>query len=363
MKIGTKSWNPALILKNYGILFFLVLMIVVFALLMPNTFATAGNFRQILADQAIPGILALAVILPLAAGQFDLSVGANLGICTITGIVMAGSGVPTALVILVTLGLGLLIGAVNAFMTVVIGVNSFIATLAMSTILAGLNLYLTKSSLITHAAADFSALTNTRLPGGLQVVIFYFVAIAFVLWFVLERTPFGRYLRATGLSPEAAELSGVRTKRYSAASLMIAGLLSGTAGTLLASRSSSATPDLGPEFLLPAYAAAFLGATAIRTGYFNVWGTVIGVYLLAVGANGLIILGAPTWVSHIFNGVALLIAVSAATLVQRRKKVAKMAKGSNGPSAGDAPAVQTGGSDSPDDAALKQEATPSQPAR
>lgn len=363
MKNETKSWNPALILKNYGILFFLVLMIIVFSLLMPNTFASVGNFRQILADQAIPGILALAVILPLAAGQFDLSVGANLGICTITGIVMAGAGVPTALVILLTLGLGLLIGAINAFMAVVIGVNSFIATLAMSTILAGLNLYLTGSSLITHAAADFSALTNTRLPGGLQVVIFYFIIIAFVLWFVLERTPFGRYLRATGLSPEAAELSGVRTKRYSAASLMVAGLLSGTAGTLLASRSSSATPDLGPEYLLPAYAAAFLGATAIRTGYFNVWGTVIGVYLLAVGANGLIILGAPTWVSHIFNGVALLIAVSAATLVQRRKKVAKVAKSSEGPADGDSTNVRTDGNDSPDNTNINHEAASSRSGR
>lgn len=362
MKTGTKSWNPALILKNYGILFFLVLMILVFSLLMPSTFASVGNFRQILADQAIPGILALAVILPLAAGQFDLSVGANLGVCTITGIVLAGVGVPTAFVILATLGLGLLIGTVNAFMSVVIGVNSFIATLAMSTILAGINLYLTGSSLITHAAADFSALTNTRLPGGLQVVIFYFVAIAFVLWFVLERTPFGRYLRATGLSPEAAELSGVRIKRYSAASLMIAGLLSGTAGTLLASRSSSATPDLGPEFLLPAYAAAFLGATAIRTGYFNVWGTVIGVYLLAVGANGLIILGAPTWVSHIFNGVALLIAVSAATLVQRRKKVAKAVKSPDGPAARESTVVQTYGGDSPDDEAVTTSVTSSQSA-
>lgn len=346
MKTGTKSWNPALLLKNYGILVFLILMIVVFAILMPNTFATTANFRQILADQAVPGILALAVVLPLAAGQFDLSVGANLGACTITGIVLAGAGLPTAVVILLTLSLGLLIGAINAFMSVVVGVNSFIATLAMSTLLMGVNLYVTGSSLITHSSAQFSALTNTRLPGGMQVVLIYFVVIALALWFVLERTPFGRYLRATGLSPEAAELSGVRTKRYSAASLIIAGFLSGTAGTLLASRSSSATPDLGPEYLLPAYAAAFLGATAIRTGYFNVWGTVIGVFLLAIGANGLIILGAPTWVSHVFNGIALLIAVSAATLVQRRKKVAKPRE-SDGPDGGDPTQITPGSGENP----------------
>lgn len=325
MKNQPHHFHPAHLLKNYGIVIFLVLMVVVFSLLMPGTFATTGNLRQIIADQAIPGILALAVILPLAAGEFDLSVGANLGVCTITGIVLAGTGIPVFAVILITLALGVAIGAVNAFMTVVVGVNSFIATLAMSTILVGLNLYLTGSALITHNNAGFSMLTNTRLPGGFQTVILYFIAIAVILWFVLERTPFGRYLRATGLGREAAELSGVRTRRYTASALIGAGLLAGIAGALQASRSSSATPDLGPEYLLPAYAAAFLGATAIRAGYFNVWGTVVGVYLLAVGGNGLIILGAATWVTHVFNGIALLVAVSAATLVQRRRTIAKTA--------------------------------------
>lgn len=311
--------HPAALMKNYGIVFFLGLMIIVFSILMPTTFASGGNIRQILADQAVPGILALAVILPLTAGEFDLSVGANLGICTISGIVLAGTGLGLPLVILATIVLGVLIGAINAFMNIVIGVNAFIATLGMATILGGLNLLLTKSTLITHSAPAFSALTNTRIAGGLQVVVFYFLAIALALWFILERTPFGRYLRATGLGREAAELSGVRTRGYLASAFIGAGLLAGLAGALQASRAGNATPDLGPEFLLPAYAAAFLGATAIRAGYFNVWGTVIGVYLLAVGANGLVILGANTWVTHVFNGAALLIAVSAATLVQRRK--------------------------------------------
>ena len=206
-------------------------------------------------------------------------------------------------------------------MVIVVGVNAFVATLAMATILAGFNLLLTNSTLIIHSSEAFSAMTNTRVA-GLQLVILYFAVIAIVLWFVLERTPFGRYLRATGMGRDAATLSGVRTKRYLAAAFIGAGVLAGIAGMLQASRASNATPDLGPEFLLPAYAAAFLGATAIRAGYFNVWGTVIGVYLLAVGANGLIILGAKTWVTHVFNGVALLIAVSAATLVTRRRKAA-----------------------------------------
>ncbi|TQL48771.1 monosaccharide ABC transporter membrane protein (CUT2 family) [Homoserinimonas aerilata] len=324
MTTSTRAWGFSSLMRNYGIAVFLVLMVVVFSALMPGTFASAGNFRQILADQAVPGILALAVILPLAAGEFDLSVGANLGICTILGIVLAASGAPIIVVIAATILVGAAIGAINAFMTIVVGVNAFIATLAMATILAGLNLLLTNSTLIIHGSDEFSALTNTRIE-GIQLVIVYFAVIAVVLWYLLERTPFGRYLRATGMGRDAATLSGVRTKRYLAAAFIGAGVLAGIAGTLQASRAGNATPDLGPEFLLPAYAAAFLGATAIRAGYFNVWGTVIGVYLLAVGANGLIILGAKTWVTHVFNGVALLVAVSAATLVQRNRAAARKA--------------------------------------
>ncbi|GER23991.1 sugar ABC transporter permease [Zafaria cholistanensis] len=314
-----RQLQPGALMRNYGIAVFLLLMIAVFSILMPTTFASGGNFRQILADQAVPGILALAVILPLTAGEFDLSVGANLGICTISGIVLAGTGLPLPLVLAATIALGVLVGAVNAYMTIVVGVNAFIATLGMATILSGINLLLTNSTLITHTSEAFGALTNTRIPGGVQVVVFYFLAAALALWFILERTPYGRYLRATGMGRDAAELSGVRTRGYLASAFIGAGLLAGIGGTLQASRAGSATPDLGPEFLLPAYAAAFLGATAIRAGFFNVWGTVLGVYLLAVGANGLDILGAKTWVTHVFNGVALLVAVSAATLVQRRK--------------------------------------------
>ncbi|WP_167136986.1 ABC transporter permease [Diaminobutyricimonas sp. TR449] len=316
--------RPGAIMRQYGIAVFLVLMIIVFSLLMPSTFATSGNFRQILGDQAVPGILALAVILPLAAGEFDLSVAANLGATTILGIVLAGSGLPLPVVILATLAAGMLIGAINAFMVIVVGVNAFIATLGMATILSGFNLLLTGSTLIMHDDGAFTAMTNTRVA-GFQMVIVYFLVVAVVLWYLLERTPFGRYLRATGMGRDAALISGVRTKKYLAAAFIGAGLLAGLAGTLQASRASNATPDLGPEFLLPAYAAAFLGATAIRAGYFNVWGTVIGVYLLAIGANGLIILGARTWVINVFNGVALLVAVSAATLVQRRRKRVKPA--------------------------------------
>ncbi len=304
---------------NYGVVFFLLLIVLAFSILLPSTFPTETNIRSIITDQAIPLILAIAAVLPLAAGEFDLSIGATLGFTAITAITLSNAGLPMLVVILIALALGALIGAFNAFLIVGIGVNAFIATLAMATVLGGLNILLTKSSLLVLESDAVSALATTRVF-GLQVVLFYAIAIALLAWYLLEFTPFGRYLRATGMGRDAARLSGVRTDRYLATAFIGAGVLAAIAGVLFASRGGTAPPGLGPEFLLPAYAAAFLGATTIRPGYFNIWGTVIGVLLLAVGSNGLILLGAQTWVTNVFNGVALMIAVSASVLVGRSKR-------------------------------------------
>lgn len=306
------------IISNYGVVLFLVAMIIVFSIALPSTFPTAGNFRAIIADQSIPAILALAAILPLAAGEFDLSLGAVLGFSAIWAIWSSEAGLPLPLVLVSTLAIGVLCGAINSFLVVKIGVNAFIATLSVATILSGLNLLFTAGSLLTLTSTTFSKLTTAR-SGGYQVVIVYAVVISLVLWFLVEKTPFGRYLRATGMGRDAAKLSGVRTSRYLTTSFVAAGLIAAFAGFLLASRSGTAPPSLGPEFLLPAYAAAFLGATTIKPGFFNVWGTIIGVLLLAVGSNGLTLFGAQTWVTNVFNGLALMIAVSASVLVTKRR--------------------------------------------
>lgn len=304
---------------NYGVVFFLLLLVIVFSILLPSTFPTETNTRSLLTDQAIPLILAIAAVLPLAAGEFDLSIGATLGFTAITAITLSNAGLPIGVVILLAIALGALIGGFNAFLIVGIGVNAFIATLATSTVLGGLNILLTKSSLLVLESDSVSAIATTRVL-GLQIVLFYAALLAIIAWYLLEFTPFGRYLRATGMGRDAARLSGVRTNRYLATAFIFAGILAAVAGVLFAARGGTAPPGLGPEFLLPAYAAAFLGATTIRPGYFNIWGTVVGVLLLAVGSNGLILLGAQTWVTNVFNGVALMVAVSASVLVGRSKR-------------------------------------------
>ena len=305
---------------EYGVLIFLVAMIVGFSLWQSETFPTTRNLQAVLGDQAIPGLLALAVILPLAAGEFDLSVAANLGFSSVISAKLASQGIDPVLIIVITIAAASLIGAVNALLVVGVGVNAFIATLGVSTILYGGNLLFTAGNTIFEGIPEsFTKIATTEVL-GLQIVVLYFLIFAIVTWYVMERTPFGRYLRATGMGREASRLSGISTRRHLAIAFIAAGFIAGICGVLQTARFGSAPSSVGPDFLLPAYAAAFLGATTIRRGMFNVWGTVVGVILLAVGINGLSLAGAPPWVPPVFNGTALIIAVSAAVLVARRRE-------------------------------------------
>jgi ribose transport system permease protein len=303
---------------NYGVLVAFVLMIIGFSIALPNSFATVTNFQQILGSQAIPGIVALAVLLPLTAGEFDLSVGATVGFGSVLAAHWATDISPLPLFLLVVL-VGLCIGSVNAFL-VRLGVNPFIATLGISTILSGGNQFVTKNiTLFQGVSETISPITQTKVL-GIALPFYYFIGLAIVLYYLLEWTPFGRYMRATGMGRDAARLTGVRTERWLALSFVVAGGIAAAAGFLQTSWVASANPTVGAEFLLPAYAAAFLGTTTIVRGFFNVWGTVVGVFLLAVGTTGLALGGAPFWVSPIFNGGALVIAVTLAVLSGRGRR-------------------------------------------
>jgi ribose transport system permease protein len=306
---------------DVGVVIALVAMIIGFSIWLPQTFPTWANARVILGDHAVPGILALAVLLPLVGGEFDLSVGATLGFASVLSAYCASKGVPVGIILMLSIGAGAAIGAANAFF-VRVGVNAFIATLGMATVLSGGNLVLTKGSTIFQGIGpSFTRLTQTHLL-GLTLPVFYFLGLALLLFYLLEWTPYGRYIRATGLGRNAARLTGVRTQFWLGSAFVGAAALAAFAGFVETGTAISAPPTIGPEYLLPAYAAAFLGSTTVRPGFFNVWGTVAGVFLLAVGTSGLALAGAPYWVEPFFNGTTLLIAVTAAVLIGRRSGTA-----------------------------------------
>ena len=305
---------------DYGVVGFLLLLIVAFTIALPDKFPEWANLQVILGSQAIPALLALAVMVPLVAGEFDLSVAATLGLASVFAAWASSKGLAPGVVLLLCLAIGVAVGVVNGLLVTVVGVGAFITTLGMATILSGGNLLMTDGSVLVQGIpTTLTDLARTELL-GLPIVVFYALALALLLYYLLEWTPFGRYLQATGKGREAARLTGVRTDRWLFLSFVIAGAIAAFAGFMQTARIGSAPPTVGPDFLLPAYAAAFLGATTIRPGRFNVWGTIVGVLVLAVGINGLNLAGVAFWVPPVFNGVALVLAVSVAVVVSRRSR-------------------------------------------
>lgn len=292
--------------------------VVVFALWIPDTFLTTATAQSIAGDQAITLILALGVLFTLAGGQFDLSAAQILGLSAVVSTsLMANADMAPLLAVILTLGAGLLVGAANGLM-VVFGVSSFIATLASSSVLVALTSIVSQETYAGPVPESFQSIATAQ-PLGIPIVAIYAIAVAIVAWYVLEHTPVGRKVQATGANAEAARLAGVRTRLCVFATFLVSGLLASAAGILVAAKIGSVSPDLGPPYLLPAFAACFLGATQIKPDRFNVWGTVLAVYLLATGVKGLQLAGGKPWITDMFNGVALAGAVIIAVAVQKRR--------------------------------------------
>jgi ribose transport system permease protein len=300
----------------------LVAAVTVFFSLLPastDTFATAANLRILVANQAVTLLLAIAVMLPLVAGHFDFSVAA---VAASSSVVCAGlmqnDKVSLSVAILAAFGVGLAVGLVNGIAVAYLQVNAFVSTLAVATLLGGFIQWYTSGQAISNNIAaslvEFGSGTWHGVPRPIVVV----ALVALGIWYVLSHTPFGRSLYAIGENPRAARLVGIDTRAYTLIAFVGAGLVAALAGVILTARTAGATADGGTAMLFPALAAVFLGATAIRPGRFNVWGTVFGVALVAVSVSGLTLAGAEDWVEPVFNGGALAVAVGLSSYLRRR---------------------------------------------
>jgi ribose transport system permease protein len=303
--------------------YILGVMLIGFSLALPDTFPTVDNFRAIAGNQAIGAILAVALVLPLAAGGFDLSVAS---VMTLAAVVAAGmfksfdAAVPIA--IIAGIGVGALFGLVNGIGIAVIGVDSLIVTLATGSIATGIAQWWTNGSVFTdNIPASFQDFGQSQ-PLGIPLPVIYLIVIAVSAWWILERMPVGRYIYALGDNAEAARLTGLHTIKLTVGSFVAAGGLAGVAGVVLAAKSGSGNPTIGASFLLPAFAAVFLGATIFRPGQYNVVGTVVAVFIVAVGLAGLTQLGVAFYIEPVFTGVVLFAAV-ALTKVKTWKRLVR----------------------------------------
>jgi ribose transport system permease protein len=311
--------TAALAFDRVGAVYVWLAIILVFTLWVPETFPNTGTAKQILNSNAITGLAALSITIPLAARVFDLSFAY---IMSLTGVAVAHfialDGIPLVPAVGLGLAIGLAIGVINAVVVVTMRIDSFIATLATGSLIQAFITMVTNDTPISDAklGGSFAKIGQTTI-GGLTLGVYYFAAVALAIWYLLEHTATGRRLYATGFNPDASRLGGVRVDRLRFLSLVASGGLAGFSGIVLASTLATGSPTGGTPYLLPAFAAAFLGATQLKRGRFNAGGTIIAVLLLGTGVTGLGLASAPQWAGDMFVGV-VLIAALAVTGLQRR---------------------------------------------
>lgn len=337
LTLGQRLWRMA---PAYGLPICLLVLIGAFSIILPDTFPTMLNLRSILGDKAIIAILSLAAMIPMMAGRIDLTVGYGIVIWHVLAIgLQTKLGLSWPMACLIVILLGALLGMINGLLVETAQIDSFIATLGTGTTLYAIALWYTEGrQVIGVLPKGFTALYSS-MPAGIPIAALYVLVLALALWIITEFLPVGRYLYAIGANPRAAALNGIPTRRYVMGAFIASGVLGAIAGILLAARLRIGQASVGLEFLLPALVGAFLGSTTIRPGRVNVWGTMIGVAILAVGISGIQQLGGAFFVEPLFNGVTLLIAIGLAGYAQRLRSSTLRAR----PSESSTPGTATAG--------------------
>jgi len=309
-------------LENW-VLLWLLLLVALFFVLNPTTrevFASTENLGLLTGNQAVIILLALAVLCPLVAGHFDFSIGATHALSAVVcAAAMANYGYSLPIAIVLAVAVGLLVGLVNGILVAVFKLNSFIITLGISTLIAGIISWYTNGQTIAAGISESLTGFGSETLFGLPRLVYLVGALVLATWYLLTQTPYGRKLYAIGANVRSARLVGISVDRHVLLSFVIAGFLAGVAGVMAVARTGAATSNNGTSALFPAIAAVFLGATVVQPGRFNVFGTVIGVTFVAVSVSGLTLMGAADWVDPVFNGLALVLAVGLSTLLRRRR--------------------------------------------
>lgn len=311
----------------YGLVILMMILIVTFSIVLPDTFPTLLNVRSIISDKAIIALLSLAAMIPMVTGKIDLTVGYGIVLWHVLAISLQIMGVPWPVACVMVVLMGAFVGFLNGVLVEVAKIDSFIATLGTGTVLYALALWHTGGRQVVSALPEGFYAINGTFVFGLPITGFYVLVIAFALWLILEYLPLGRYMYAIGANPKAAALNGIAVPKYVMLAFVASGALTALAGIILASKLRIGQASVGLEYLLPALVGAFLGSTTIKPGRVNVWGTIVGVVILAVGISGIQQFGGSFWVEPLFNGVTLLVAIGIAGYAQRKRgSVVKVAR-------------------------------------
>jgi ribose transport system permease protein len=321
---GRAGGRPRMGLKDtgekFGLLVAWALLIVIFGFFTPTMF-TWAPYASMFGFNSIVVVLTLGLIIPLTAGDFDLSVASTLNLSAmLVAILNIKLGMPVVFAVLIALALGALVGAINAFFILYFRIHSLIVTLGIGYFINGVVLWISHSAVVFGQSLSplVQVVFATKFL-GIALLFWYALILTVILWYIFEFTSLGRWLLFVGRGREVARLSGVDVGRVRAGSLIASGLIAAFGGVLYTGMRGSADPSSGLAFLLPAFAAAFLGSTAIYPGRFNAWGAFVAVFFLSTGILGLNFLGADSFVQNLFYGGGLVVAVSISQLVRKRQ--------------------------------------------
>ncbi|MDQ7251126.1 ABC transporter permease [Dongia sedimenti] len=314
------DWRRAglVFLSRYGTIVGLLLMLVFFSIMAPNTFFSRANFLNILSQASLTAIIAAGLTYTLVVGEFDLSVGF---VASFIGLIVVGfmsyQGLPIWISIALALAVGIGLGLINGVLVTKVRINAVISTLGVGTMLTGIGFSYSAFPIASGIPRAFTNLSLGRVLFGVPNPVFFMLGILLILWTILNRTDIGQKMQAVGANIEAARLSGIRVDRIKMFAFATAGFCAAVTGTLLSSLLGSGTLGVGDGYLLDAFAAVFLGSATLRDGQFHIVGTFVGVLILAVGFNGLAILGAPSNFQPIYKGGILILAVGMSALARR----------------------------------------------
>ena len=306
--------------RQMGTLLGLLLIVVFFAVQLPDTFLTARNLINVSQQISMLAVVAFAMTVVMVMGDFDLSVGSMASLAGIVAAVLFALGYPLWVGVGAALVVGMLGGLLNGFLVAVVGILPFVATLGTLTIFSGLAFFVSGGRTIfgRDIPAAFSGFARSGIPldgiglAGLKMPFLSISALVVlaVTWVLLEQTTYGRRLYAIGGNREAARLAGVRVTRLRSSAFVLTGVGAALAGLMYASRVASANPTQGAGLMLDAIAAVFLGMTMGKEGEPRVLATLVGVLILGILDNGLTQMNVDSYVREMLIGAIVLIAVA-----------------------------------------------------
>lgn len=305
--------------ERLGLPLLLVVVIFYFSLSQPDTFPTFANVQSIMSTQSVLAILAIGAVLPFVTGQFDLSLPATLGLTHLVAAILMRDGHSLVVAVLGAVILGAAIGMLNGVVVTYLGVNSIITTLGVASLAQGFSTRVSDGATIATGISPGLLKFGYEQWFGIPKLFFLVLLAGLLVGYVLTQTPIGRAMEAVGVNSRAARLVGIRERRLTIGAFVMAGGIAGVAGVAQVAAAGSASPTFGPNLLLPVLTAVFLGATTIKPGRYSVSGTLIAVVFLAASLSGLALAGVPSYIEPIYNGSALILAVSMSTLVRRRR--------------------------------------------